>query len=321
VTAGEILALVDASQVGQAKSQFLQAVVQLQLRKTTVERLRPIADSGAVPQKSVIEAEAALQEAEVALISSRQALVNLGFDVPEGLEAHNPQALADELRFLDIPTSVIASLPPGTKTANLIPIRAPYNGMLVDSEVVAGEVVDTSKSLFTVSDPSRMWLILSVRQEDAKYVRRGLPVRFQSDNGDQDVSGHVTWISPAVDEQTRTMQVRVAVQNDDGSLRDKTFGTGRIVLREEPNAIAVPRDAVQSTPDASFVFVRDKNYFDENSPKFFHVRQVRLGARDGQYVELLAGVLPGEVIASKGSNVLLAQLLRSNLGAGCGCHE
>jgi multidrug efflux pump subunit AcrA (membrane-fusion protein) len=166
-----------------------------------------------------------------------------------------------------------------------------------------------------------MWLILNVRQEDARLVHRGQTVKFHSDNGDLDVAGQVSWISPAVDEQTRTMQVRVVIANEDGALQDKTFGTGRIVLREELNAIVVPRDAVQSTPDASFVFVRDKNYFDEGSPKFFHVRQVRLGARDGQYVELLAGVLPGEVIASKGSNVLLAQLLRSNLGAGCGCHE
>lgn len=321
VAAGEILALVDASLVGQVKAQFLQAVVQLQLRTTTVERLRPIVNSGAMPQKTVIEAESALQEAEVALISAHQALMNLGFDVPDGLAAHTPQTLANELRFLDIPASLTAPLSVGTKTANLIPIRAPYDGMLVASEVVAGEVVDTSSSLFTVSDPTRMWLILSVRHEDARYVRQGLPVQFQSDNSGQKVSGHVSWISPAIDEQTRTLQVRVAVANEDGSLWDKTFGTGRIILREEPNAVVVPRDAVQSTPDAHFVFVRDKNYFDEHSPKFFHVRQVRLGAQDGQYVELLAGVLPGEVVASRGSNVLLAQLLRGNLGDGCGGHE
>lgn len=321
VAAGDILALVDASQVGQAKSQLLQAVVQLQLRKNTVARLRPIASSGAVPQKLVIEAEAALQEAEVALISTRQALANLGFDVPEGLEAENPQALAEKLRFLNVPPSVIASLPMGTKTANLLPIMAPYDGVLVDSEVVPGEVVAVSRTLFTVSDPARMWLVLNVRQEDARYVQRGLPVRFRSDNGDQSVSGNVAWISPAVDQQTRTLQVRVTVANKDGSLRDKTFGTGQVVLREEPNAIVVPREAVQLTTDASFVFVRDKNYFDENSPKYFHVRQVRLGAHDDDYVELLAGVLPAEVVATKGSNVLMAQLLRSNLGAGCGCHE
>jgi cobalt-zinc-cadmium efflux system membrane fusion protein len=115
--------------------------------------------------------------------------------------------------------------------------------------------------------------------------------------------------------------VRVTLENQEGRLRDKTFGTGRIVLREEPNAIVVPREAVQSTNDANFVFVRDRDYLSDDAPKVFHVRQVRIGARDDHYVELLAGVLPGEVIATKGSPVLLAQLLRSNLGAGCGCHE
>lgn len=321
VSAGEILALVDASQVGQVKSQMLQAVVQLQLRKTTVERLRPIAESGAVSQKSVIESDSALREANVALISARQALANLGFELPKDLETLDPESLADQLRFLGIPASLVASLPRGTKTANLIAIQATYDGVIVAADMVAGEVVDLARTLFTVSDPSRMWLVLNVRQEDARYVRRGLPVRFHSDTGDQTLSGEVDWISPAVDEQSRTLRVRVVVSNEDGRLRDKTFGTGKIILREEPNAIVVPREAVQSTADAAFVFVRDKNYFDENSPKFFHVRQVRLGARDDQYIELLAGALPGEVIAAKGSTALLAQLLRSNLGAGCGCHD
>lgn len=216
---------------------------------------------------------------------------------------------------------MISSLPSGTKTANFLPIRAPYRGVIVSSEIVAGEVVDSTKSLYTVADPMRMWLMLNVRQEDAKYIQVGLLVKFKSDDGAAEVRGQISWISPAVDEQTRTLRMRVAIANPDGALRDKTFGTGRIILREEPNAIVVPREAVQSTPDAHFVFVRDKNYFDDSAPKLFHVRQVRIGAKDDQFMELLAGVLPGEVIATKGSPVLLAQLLRSSLGAGCGCHE
>jgi len=192
---------------------------------------------------------------------------------------------------------------------------------VVDSEVVAGEVVNATSTLFTVADPTRLWLQLHVRQEDAKYVRRGLPVKFRTDDDQQEVAGTVAWVSPALDEQTRSVQVRVAVANADGRLRDKVYGTGRIILREEPHAIVVPRVAVQSTPDAHFVFVRDKNYFDQNGPKFFHVRQVRIGASSEQFVELLAGALPGEVVATKGSTVLLAQLLRGNLGAGCGCHD
>jgi membrane fusion protein, heavy metal efflux system len=321
VVAGEILAVIDSASVGQAKAQFLQALVQAQLRNSTVEQLRPLASGGAMPRRAIIEAEAALKEAEIALITARQALANLGFDVPEAWEAADPKQVANDLRFLGLSSSVIAVLPRGTETANLFPLRAPQSGAVIAADVVAGEVVEVSQTLFTLADPSQIWLVLNVRPEDARHVRLGLPVKFVTDDDPQEFTGTVTWISPAVDEQTRTLQVRVGLANSEGRLRAQTFGTGRIILREETNAVVVPVEALQTTSDAQFVFVRDKAYFEANSPKFFHVRQVRVGARDERYVELLAGALPGEVIAAQGSNVLLAQLLRANLGAGCGCHE
>ncbi len=119
----------------------------------------------------------------------------------------------------------------------------------------------------------------------------------------------------------RTLEVRVRLENTTLRLRDRTFGTGEIVLREEQNAVVVPVAALQSTGDASFVFVRARDYLAAGKPKIFYPRQVRIGARDGERVELLAGVLPGEVVATRGSAALLAQLLRGNLGAGCGCHQ
>lgn len=321
VQRGEIVALVDAASVGQAKTQLLQSLVQLQLQRQTVQRLRPIGNSGAVSPKTLIEAEAALQGAEVLLLAARQTLANLGFELPEDLESLDPKVLAGELRYADIPADKIASLPAGRRTANLIPVLAPLEGVVVSSEIVAGEVVDPSQQMSTIADLRRMWLLLNVRQEDARYMRHGLEARFVPDDGSAVVAGVISWISPTVEQQTRTLQVRVVLDNPDGRLRDGTFGAGHILLRKEPRAIVVPRSAVQSTPDAHFVFIRDKRYFEEGAPKVFHVRQVRLGASDGEFVELLAGALPGEVVAAQGSNVLLGQLLRANLGAGCGCHE
>lgn len=321
VEPGDILALIDAAQVGQAKTHLVTSMVQLQLRKKTVERLKPIAAGDAVPQKSVVEAESALQEAEVAMLSARQSLENLGFELEGVINTTDSSKAATELRFLGIPKELASDLPIGAKTANLIPLRAPYRGVVVDSEIAAGEVVDGSRTLFTIADPAKMWMLLHVRQEDASFVRRDQAVRFQTDNGAQSAEGAISWISPAIDEQTRTLQVRVNLTNGPNGLRDKTFGEGQILLRSEPKAIVVPQSAVQSTSDAQFIFVRDKNFFDKESPKYFHVRQVRLGATDGDQVELLAGALPGEVIATTGSNLLLAHLLRSDLGAGCGCHD
>jgi cobalt-zinc-cadmium efflux system membrane fusion protein len=319
VQTGEILALVDGAAVGQAKSQLMQAIIHARLKRTTVERLR--AAGGSVPARTLTEAEAASEEADVSLLAARQALLNLGFEIPDGLEGRDAEAISDRLRVLGIPAASLAALPPGTKSANLIPVVAPYPGVVVASDVVAGEVVNASKLLFTIADPRHVWLTLNVRQEDTRYLRPGLDVAFRTDDGFQEVNGKLTWISPVVNEHTRTLQVRVQIDNADRRLRDHTFGSGRIVLRAEPKAVVVPREAVQSTSDAHFVFVRDKNFLKEESLKLFHVRQVRIGAQDDRYVELLAGALPGEVVATKGSAVLLAQLLRSSLGAGCGCHE
>ncbi len=319
VRPGEVLALVDVAAVGQAKSDLLQAIVQRRLRASNYERLQ--AAGIGVAGATVTAAKAALEEADVAFLSARQALVNLGLEVPEEFGDADPARIADELRFLGIPSDVLANLPAGTLSANLYAVRAPYEGVVVASESVVGEVVGADDVLYTLADPTRMWLTLAVPQEDARYVKRGQQVDFRTDDGGTHASGQISWVSPTIDQRTRTMQARVVLDNPDGALRDKTFGTGRIVLRQEPRAVVVPREAVQTTSDATFVFVRDRDYLKPGSPKVYHVRQVRTGARDATHVELLAGVLPGEVVATKGSNVILSQLLRSNLGAGCGCHD
>jgi cobalt-zinc-cadmium efflux system membrane fusion protein len=296
VKAGEALALVDAAQVGQAKAQLLNAIVKLQLRRTTYSRFKDHA--GAVPAMTLTEAESSLQEAEVGFVSARQALVNLGFELPEKIDTRRAADLAEEIRFLGIPANSVARLPTGTKTANLIPVRTPYAGVIVSSDVVAGEVVDSSKLLFTVADPRAVWLQLSVREEDAHAVAVGLPVEFRTDGGTQLVRGRVSRVSPAIDERTRALKVFVAIADAHENLRDKTFGTARIILRVEPHAIVVPQEAVQSGPSGQFVFVRDKDFMRDGTPKIFYARQVRTGARDDRFVELLAGALPGEMVAT-----------------------
>jgi cobalt-zinc-cadmium efflux system membrane fusion protein len=319
VEAGEVLALVEAAAVGQVKADYLQALVQTQLRERSIERLKKA--GGSVAERQIIEAESALSESEIRVLTSHQALVNLGFTVPEGIEKLAAKEAADRLRFLGIPSDLVANLPAGQATANLIPVIAPRPGLVVDSHVIKGEIVTPEDTLFVVADPERMCLTLHVSQEQARYLKSGLPVRFSLEEGGPEDEASISWISAAVDERTRTLRVRADLANPEGRLKDKTFVSARVVLREESSAIVVPREAVQSTSDSQLVFVRDKNYFGEGAPKVFHVRPVRLGAKSARHVEILAGVLPGEVVAAKGSAVLLAELLRGNLGAGCACHE
>lgn len=160
VKAGDVLALVDAAAVGQAKSELLQSIVQLQLRKAHYDRITRA--SAALPGRSILEAEATMKEAEINLVSARQALTNLGFTLPSELEKQDAKAFAEELHYLGVPKEHREA----TASNNLLPIRAPFAGVLLENEVVAGEVIDSTDKLFTIADASRLWLALNVRQED-----------------------------------------------------------------------------------------------------------------------------------------------------------
>lgn len=324
VRKGDILALIDAADVGRAKAEFLQAIVQLQLRQTNVERLKPLAQDGSVSGRTFREAETALQEAQIRLLGAQQTLVNLGFAVrAQDYAALGAEEIAEQIRLLGLPSEMNAAIDGESTTSNLFPLRSPLDGVVVTRNIVPGEVTDANATIFGVADVQQMWLMLDVRQDDAKYLSLGQTVLFRpSESKDEpEIKGSLAWISTEADDQTRTVKVRVNLPNRQGRLRANTFGTGRIVLREEPRAITVPSEAVHWDGDCNVVFVRDKNFLKEGAPKFFHIRKVRVGVKDGGATEIIAGLLPGEVIASKNSVVLEAQLLKSNLGAGCGCAD
>jgi cobalt-zinc-cadmium efflux system membrane fusion protein len=167
-----------------------------------------------------------------------------------------------------------------------------------------------------VADTSRMWLMLNVPLEEAKYIAVGQKVIFRADGGEQADTGTLTWVSTEVDSETRTVMVRAELPNHDGHLRNETFGTGAIVLRDGPEAIVVPSTAVHWEGCCHVVFVRDKDFMTKGSYKVFHTRSVQPGVNMGDYTEMIAGLWPGEVIVTKGSGVLRAELLKGNLGAG-----
>jgi cobalt-zinc-cadmium efflux system membrane fusion protein len=320
---GDCLALVDAGDIGKAKAELLQAITSVRLKQANFDRFKSIGE-GTIALRQLREADTALQEAKIRQHAAQQAIVNLGLAVRiEDFSALEIPEIAQRIHFLGLPVELASGLDVNATTSNLFPIRSPLDGLIIERHIVAGEVVDTTTVLFAVADVSRMWLTLNVREDDARYVSLGQPVLFRPNGShdDSEVRGAVAWISTSADDQTRTVKVRVELPNQDSRLRANTFGMGRIVLREEPKAIVVPSEAVHWDGSCHIVFVRDKNYHNADSPKFFHVRSVRPGVREADTTEIIAGLLPGEVIASKNSVVLEAQLLKSNLGAGCGCAD
>lgn len=353
VKKGDILALIDAADVGKAKAEFLQALATVEQKGRAVESLTALAAEterfttlqsesleraratakegfrtqsdlrdaetklseakmlGAERHANLVEAESAVGEGKLHLLAAQQALLNLGLPVRvEDFAALPAEQCAAKLRLLGIPDAVAQTLDAQATSANLLPVVAPFDGVVVSRDAALGETADAAKTLFVVADVSRMSVVLDVREEDASRVAAGQTVVFRPDGGADAVTGKVAALSTEVDDKTRTLRVRAVVDNAGASLRAHTFGSGRIVVREAPTATAVPTEAIHWDGCCHVVFVR-------LTDSVFQTRKVVLGAHDAHFTEVLAGVLPGEVVAAEGSHVLKSELLKSKLGAGC----
>ncbi len=319
VAKGELLAVIDAAAVGELKTTLLRALAERNLQQQNVARLYEARD--AVAGSRILDAEAALSKAQADVLAADQSLRNLGLPVDvDSLQGLSEEQVLDQLRLLGIPESIRSQLDSQSVSSNLLPVRSPIEGVVVERSVAPGEVVDPARILFQVADVRQMWLTLNVPLENMNQLAIGQAVHFRADGSRETVVGKLDWISTSADRMTRMVQVRAVLDNPDGRLRNETFGTGEVVLRNESDAIVIPTGASHWEGCCQIVFVRDKNYFvSPESAKVFHVRSVRLGAVNANQTEVLSGVLPGEVIATAGSDVLRAQLLKNNLGAGCDC--
>lgn len=314
VEAGQVLAVVDSEKVGRLKSELLSALSDERLKQDAVRRIEPLANRNVIPGKRLLESQTELQQATSLVEKTVRSLSNLGLSVDlDTLRSLQPEQAKDAVRKLG--TEQLET----QDSDNLIVVIAPLAGRVVERETVVGEVVDRGTQMFRISDTRTVWLDLRVPTEEASLANVGQEVRYLPDGQNTEHRGKVIWISSDVDRQTRTVRVRAELENEDGSLRNESFGLGEIILRDEQNAIVVPESSVQWDGENTLVFVRDRRFFEKDRPKFFVARSVRVGVNQDGFTEIIAGVLPGEVVASSGSDVLRAQLLKNNLGAGCTC--
>lgn len=314
VKKGDILAIVEALAVGDAKSDLLKSLAQMELKVKVLARL----DSSVVAARQIQEVEAQLREARIALFTAQQNLVNLGLPISsDELAPLSDEQRAARIRFLGLPEEIASGLDPERTTANLIPLIAPFDGVVISREMTVGEVVSPSEPQFVVADVQRMWINLDVRQEDALQLELGQDVSFLPDGLPSDFRSTISWIATEVDPKTRTVKVRAQVENPliddtDGTqgeqrlLRANTYGTGRIRVSENAHAVVVPSRAVQWDGDCHVVFV-------ETQGTSFEARKVELGAVAGDVSEVVTGLNAGERVATVGSHLIKSELLRRRI--------
>ncbi len=310
VKKGEVLALIASPELAQLKFDLQQTLVTLRMRQRKYQRLEK-AGTATAPI-DLENAHFALREARVALSKTQQSLQNLGLNVP--LDELTPLTVTDEqvaarLRTLGIPDSLLQRLDAAAVTGNnLLPMYAPFDGMVVKRDIVIGEMVTPATPQFHLADLRQLWICMHVRLEDVGRLKEGQEVGFHLDGSDEDAPpAKIAWISAEVDEKTRTIPVRADVANPQGRLRPNAYGDARIVV-DRRKRLLVPHEALQFDGASHLVFVRGR------SPTEFQPHRVQVGPRLKDDTVILSGVEAGQTIATSGSHVLLSEMLKERIG-------
>ena len=291
VRRGDVLAVIDSVDLGNAKADYLSVLASLDLAESNMGRVRNLVEKQIVPSKQQIEAETQLAASRFRATQAKQRLMNLGI---------SPQEIDKFTRSND--------------TNSLLQITAPLDGVIVRRSAVVGEAVERAEELFAVADITNMWAHLDLYENDLRWVQEGQPVTLFIDSlfGDG-FTGKVTWISPEVNPRTRTIQVRTEVENPRGLLRSGMYGRGVIQVSAPNETLVVPKVAVQWHNRSPVVFVK-------KSDELYQPRRVSLGRKEGPFWEVHAGVRADELVVTTGSFLLKTELMKGSIGAGC-CGE
>jgi Cu(I)/Ag(I) efflux system membrane fusion protein len=142
------------------------------------------------------------------------------------------QSTRARLRLWGLSDEQVAEMEKSDEPWREITIHAPMGGIVLERHVVEGEYIQTGTRLFTIGDLSRVWLVLEAFESDAPWLRFGQKVVFQTQAyPGEDFEGVVSFIQPTLNEPTRTVQVRVVVDNAQGRLLPGMFARATVRAR------------------------------------------------------------------------------------------
>jgi multidrug efflux pump subunit AcrA (membrane-fusion protein) len=256
------------SQVRQAEAAFADAKIRL-------DRTKKLADSGVIPQQQLDAQQAQYDIAEASLRSSRETVRNIRATIAARKAA---LALAQK------------------KLADAR-VTAPLSGLIRDRLVSSGQFLKANSPVVTIVQSSPLKLHADVPESAVAYMRVGRTVLFHVDAfPERTFEGKITRLSPAVDQQSRTLKLEAIVNNPDGSLKPGFFARVTVQTDRKDKALIVPAASLATVSGIEKVFVIENGKIAE--------RVVRSGAHISDVVEIVEGLKEGEFIAKSNLQAL-----------------
>jgi cobalt-zinc-cadmium efflux system membrane fusion protein len=274
VHAGQPLLTVNSPDYSAARSTYLKARTAFLLADKFFTRAQDLLSHGAIAEADFQTAESTRNQAQADLQSSEDALRVLGVKDLEALEKN------------------------AQKTTSQIPVLSPVGGEVVERLVGPGQLLQAGATqVFTISDMNTVWVLVNVYQSELAYVHSGDSVEITTDTYLDTFHGKISYLAPALDPNTRTLQARIATENPGSKLKKDMYVTATVNAGAIANALTVPDSAVlRDTENQPFVYVQSSTKQNE-----FARRLVQLGDSHGGRTQITGGLKEGERVVGDGS--------------------
>ncbi|WP_290995457.1 efflux RND transporter periplasmic adaptor subunit [Hyphomicrobium sp.] len=218
------------------------------------------------------------------------------------------KAAVQKLALFGIDPTKMPEMASANFTSSRVPVTAPMTGTIVEKKIAIGDQVTEQSPLFRLANLDKVWVIANAFEPDMASLKVGLQASVKLRAYPQRTfEGTITWVSQVLDEKTRTLAVRVELDNQERLLKPGSFARVLVLVPEKSTSLSVPPAAVQRQDKDQIVFV------DEGSGVYKR-RVVKTALQAPGAIEIVQGLKAGERVVTEGSFVLKSELEKSNFG-------
>lgn len=210
------------------------------------------------------------------------------------------EAAKRRLLLWDINEEQIARLEKEGKPFRALTIYSPVTGFITEKNVVEGKFVMAGENLLSIADLSRVWLLADIYEIDLPLVAVGKEVEVEiASFPGESFRGKISYIYPYLESESRTVKVRVEFPNAGYKLKPEMYGRLKMHLMLG-SRLSIPEEAVIDSGERKLVFVvHEDNHFEP--------REVKLGAKAGEFYEILSGLEEGERVVTSAQFLIDAE--------------
>lgn len=226
-------------------------------------------------------------------------------DSSSGEAWHSAQATLSAARrrlaYWDISAAQIAQLEQSGTVTKTLTLASPATGIVLRKDVVEGQQVVAGQRLYQIADLRDVWVEGEVFEQDLQLLRDGAQAHIEiAGRPGEHLMGRVSFIYPTMDVRSRTNKVRLTMPNPGLQLKPGMYATIFFDVVIGRDVVAIPQSAVIVTGERNVVFVR-------GADGMLRSQEVVLGPRAGEKVQVLDGLVPGQVIVSSANFLVDAE--------------